>query len=110
MIASEIWPKEIAPTLTIHRYCACHASAVNLQGMVGQSRSQYKDMLSADGYLTHHLPPSVTMSVPISKDVHVVVAGVPPPEPDGVHAVMWEVSDAEEFVYVRPITANFVPT
>jgi hypothetical protein len=67
-------------------------------------------MLSADGHLTHHLPASITVSIPIRKYVDVVVAGVSPAEPHGVHPVVREVANAEELVDVRLISANFIAT
>jgi hypothetical protein len=109
LVASEIWLEEIAPPLSEHRHRAGHPSAIDLQGVIAQARSQYKDMLSPDGHLTHHLPTTITMSVPVGKYVNVIVACVPPPEPNGVHAVMWEVADAEELVDVALVSPDPVP-
>lgn len=66
-------------------------------------------MLSADGHLTHHLPSPFTMSVPVRKYVHVIVACVPPPEPNAVHAVVWEVANAEQLVDVALVFPDPVP-
>ena len=67
-------------------------------------------MLSADGYLSHHLPPSVTMRIPVRKYVDVVIACVPPTEPDRVHPVMGKIPNTEELVDVALVFPDLVPT
>jgi hypothetical protein len=57
-------------------------------------------MLSPDGHLTHHLPTTITMSVPVRKYVDVIAGSVPPSEPHRVHQVVREVANAKELVDV----------
>jgi hypothetical protein len=57
-------------------------------------------MLSADEHLTHHLPPSFTVCVPVRKYLDEISGTVSPAKPDRVHPVMWEVANPKELVNI----------
>jgi len=68
--------------------------------MVAQSGRQHKDMLSADGHLTHHLPTPFTVCIPVRKYLDEIAGTVPPAEPDRVYPMVREVANPEKLVDV----------